>query len=72
MSRARLAFDRVACLRGDRLLFEGVSFALAPGDAAIVSGPNGVGKSSLLRLAAGLLPAAAGSVAREGRAALAD
>jgi heme exporter protein A len=68
----RLAFERVACARGGRLLFAGVSFALAPGDAALVTGPNGAGKSSLLRVAAGLLDAAAGQVTREGRLALAD
>ena len=68
----RLAFDRVACLRGQRLLFEGLSFALAPGDAALVVGPNGIGKSSLLRLAAGLLAPAAGGIERSGRIALAD
>jgi heme exporter protein A len=63
---ARLAFDRVACLRGDRLLFEDLSFALEAGDAALLTGPNGAGKSSLMRIAAGLLPASAGSVERAG------
>ncbi|GAO39967.1 cytochrome c-type biogenesis protein CcmA [Sphingomonas changbaiensis NBRC 104936] len=67
-----LRFDDVACWRGGRLLFEGVSFALGPGEAAIVTGPNGAGKSSLLRVAAGLLEAAAGTVVREGMVALAD
>jgi heme exporter protein A len=67
-----LRFDGAACLRGGRLLFEGVSFALAGGEAALVTGPNGAGKSSLLRVAAGLLNAAAGLVAREGAVALAD
>ncbi|OQW76665.1 MAG: heme ABC exporter, ATP-binding protein CcmA [Proteobacteria bacterium ST_bin13] len=57
-----LAFDRVACTRGGRLLFENVSFALAGGDALVVSGPNGVGKSSLIRIAAGLLTPSAGTV----------
>lgn len=64
---AALAFDRVACLRGERLLFEGLSFALAPGEAALLTGPNGAGKSSLMRIAAGLLSASAGTVTREGR-----
>lgn len=57
-----LAFDGVACTRGGRLLFENVSFALDSGGALIVSGPNGVGKSSLIRIAAGLLPPSAGTV----------
>jgi heme exporter protein A len=70
MSAARLAFEHVACLRGGRLLFEGLSFALGPGEAALVTGPNGVGKSSMLRIAAGLLPPAAGQVTRDGRLAL--
>ena len=63
---ARLAFEHVACLRGERLLFEGLSFALATGEAALLTGPNGAGKSSLMRIAAGLLPASAGKVARDG------
>jgi heme exporter protein A len=54
----------VACLRGGRLLFEGLDLALEPGDATVVKGPNGVGKSSLIRVAAGLLRAAAGTVER--------
>jgi heme exporter protein A len=67
-----LALEAVACLRGGRLLFEGLSLTLAPGEAALATGPNGAGKSSLLRLAGGLLPAAAGTVRRAGAAALAD
>jgi heme exporter protein A len=67
-----LALEEAACRRGGRLLFEGLSFALGPGDAAVVTGPNGVGKSSLLRLAAGLLGPAAGRVERSCAAAFAD
>lgn len=59
-----LAFHDVACVRGGRVLFEGLSFALEAGGAALVSGPNGVGKSSLVRVAAGLLAPASGSVER--------
>jgi len=59
----------VACLRGDRLLFEGLDLTLEAGEALVVTGPNGVGKSSLLRIAAGLLRPAAGSVERAGRSA---
>ncbi|HEX8655668.1 MAG TPA: heme ABC exporter ATP-binding protein CcmA [Allosphingosinicella sp.] len=67
-----LAFRRVACVRGGRLLFEGLDLELAPGEAAVVTGPNGAGKSSLLRLAAGLLGAGAGEVVRSVRAGFAD
>ncbi len=65
-----LAFRRVACDRGGRRLFDDVSFALAAGEAAVVAGPNGVGKSSLIRIAAGLLPPAAGEATAIGRIAL--
>jgi len=65
-----LVLEDVACVRGGRLLFEGLSLTLAPGAAALVTGPNGAGKSSLLRVAAGLL-GASGTV-RRCEAALAD
>jgi heme exporter protein A len=67
---ARLGFDAVACARGGQVLFEDLGFSLGPGDAAAVTGPNGVGKSSLLRIAAGLLRPTAGSARREGSVAL--
>jgi len=57
-------------MRGGRLLFARLSLTLAEGEAAIVTGPNGVGKSSLLRLAAGLIAPFEGGVARTGRMAL--
>lgn len=66
-----LVLDGVACIRGGRLLFEGLDLALGAGEAVVVTGPNGAGKSSLLRICARLLRPAAGSV-RGGPAALAD
>lgn len=68
----RLAFENVACIRGGRPLFSGVSIVVETGGAAIVTGPNGTGKSSLLRIAAGLLPVAEGLVRKDGAVALAD
>jgi heme exporter protein A len=65
-----LTFDAVTCVRGGRVLFEDLSFALAPGGAALVTGPNGVGKSSLIRLAAGLLSPAAGRITGDAPRAL--
>jgi heme exporter protein A len=52
-------------------LFEGLGFALGPGEALQLTGPNGSGKSSLLRLAAGLLSARRGTIERS-TLALAD
>jgi heme exporter protein A len=64
--------ESVACVRGGRLLFEGIDLRLEEGGAAVVGGPNGVGKSSLLRVAAGLLRFGAGRVERRGAVALSD
>ena len=72
MSGAALRLDGVACLRGGRMLFRGVDLSLEPGGDALLAGPNGVGKSSLLRICAGLLPAFAGRVQRRGGVALSD
>ena len=72
MAEALLSLEQVACVRGGRMLFENVSLLLGRGDAAVVTGPNGVGKSSLLRLAAGLLRTAAGRVERNYQLAFAD
>ena len=57
----------LACMRGERMVFAGLSFALGPGDALTLTGPNGSGKSSLLRLVAGLLRPAQGRLLWQGR-----
>jgi len=72
MPACRLAAHDLACRRGDRVLFARVEFALRPGEALHLAGPNGVGKTSLMRIAAGLLRPIAGSVEREGAIALLD
>jgi heme exporter protein A len=56
----------LACLRGECQLFEGLSFGVSPGEALQVEGANGSGKTSLLRILAGLLPPAEGEVVWEG------
>ena len=61
---ALLRFEDVALRRGGRLLFENLDLELAPGEALQVAGPNGTGKSSLIRLAAGLLRQERGRVDR--------
>jgi heme exporter protein A len=48
--------------RGDKHLLRGVSFSIAAGEMLQVAGPNGVGKTSLLRCVAGLLPAESGEI----------
>lgn len=67
-----LRLEQAACVRGGRLLFEGLDLTLVAGEAALATGPNGAGKSSLIRLAGGLLRTAAGRVKRGATAALAD
>jgi heme exporter protein A len=58
--------------RGERHLLKGVSFALEAGDLLQINGPNGVGKTSLLRCVAGLLPPESGAVSWRGHDALRD
>jgi heme exporter protein A len=62
----------LACMRGGRLLFQNLSFALGSGDVAHLAGPNGSGKTSLLRILCGALPPAMGKVVWHGKNFLED
>ena len=61
-----LEVNDLACLKGDRLLFRGLAFQLRAGELLRVAGPNGVGKTSLLRLITGLALPEAGEVCWRG------
>lgn len=58
---------QLSCMRGDLQLFSGVSFDLQPGDAMRVAGTNGSGKTSLLRMLAGLSMPTEGEVRWDGK-----
>jgi heme exporter protein A len=62
MSGPDLVGEGLACRRGERLVFAGLSCRLAAGGALVLTGANGSGKSSLLRLLATLIAPAAGSL----------
>jgi heme exporter protein A len=66
-----LSGEDLALIRGGRLLFEGLKISLLRGEAIHVTGPNGCGKSSLIRLIAGLLKPSGGRIIRT-EAVLAD
>ena len=59
---AALAVDNLTGIRGGRTLFRGLSFAVAPGRALAVEGANGAGKTSLLRMLAGFIAPAGGTI----------
>lgn len=62
----RLSGVGLTCIRGGRQVFAGLDVAVNAGEALAVTGRNGAGKSSLLRIVAGLLVPAAGGIALEG------
>src|SRR5947209_13602644 len=59
----RLSGREIRCVRGGRDVFSGLDFEVSSGEALSVVGANGAGKTSLLRMIAGLLPLAGGSIA---------
>lgn len=60
--RLRLTATDLACTRGGRTIFSALGFSVSGGEALVVTGRNGSGKSSLLRMVAGLLAIAAGGL----------
>lgn len=68
----RFVGQGLTCIRGERLVFAGLDFAVESGGALVLIGANGSGKSSLLRLMAGLLRPALGDLTWNGEAIAAD
>src|SRR6202048_5380508 len=62
----RLSGRGVTCVRGGRDVFSGLDFEAAAGEALAIIGAHGSGKTSLLRMIAGLLAIAGGSIGLEG------
>lgn len=61
-----LTGERLTCVRGDRLVFRDLDFAVRAGRALVLTGPNGSGKSTLLRLVATLLQPRSGRLVWQG------
>ena len=57
-----LETSRLACVRGERRLFADIGFRLQDGELLYLQGPNGSGKTSLLRILCGLTPPATGEI----------
>ncbi len=59
--------EKLMCVREDRILFKDLDFTVQPGQIVQVEGPNGVGKTSLLRLIVGLASPYAGEILWQGK-----
>ncbi len=61
-----LTCEDLACQRGNSTIFSQLGFSLLPGGLLLLKGPNGSGKTSLIKMLAGLLPQASGNITWEG------
>lgn len=66
VSLVRLAVENLIVDRGGRRIVDGLSFAVAAGEALVLTGPNGAGKTTVIRTVAGLIGAEGGSIRLEG------
>ena len=64
-----LIAENLACLRAERVIFTQLGFCLQEGALLLLKGPNGSGKTSLIRMIAGLLPASEGQLLWQGEPA---
>ncbi len=64
-----LIAENLSCIRADRLLFKQLGFCLQEGSLLLIKGPNGSGKTSLIKALCGLLPLESGEILWDGKPA---
>src|SRR5688572_24235596 len=62
-----LSVENLSCTRQERLIFSHVGFCLVPGALLLLKGPNGIGKTTLIRIIAGFLPVEQGNIQWNGQ-----